>query len=247
MHEDHWNLKALMKRIVLSATYRQDSKLNETAADKDLFNKYYARGPRVRLSAEQVRDQALSVSGLLCEKMYGPGVFPFQPEGIWMSPWNGRSWVKSDSCDQYRRALYTYWKRSAPYPSMINFDGTSRENCTARRIRTNTPLQSLTTLNDSAYLDMAQHFAARMKQLAGTDIKKQISKGYELALYHPISAAKLEVFEKLYAKALKQYTADPYKTVCMAGNPSIDKKPEDAALVVVAGAMLNLDEFITKN
>jgi hypothetical protein len=247
IHEDHWNLKALMKRIVLSATYRQDSKFDKTATEKDLFNKYYARGPRVRLSAEQMRDQALQISGVLCEKMYGPGVFPYQPDGIWMTPYNGAVWKKSDSSDQYRRALYTYWKRSSPYPSMINFDGTSRENCTARRIRTNTPLQSLTSLNDSAYLDMAQHFAARMKKMAGTDIKQQIRKGYELALFRSISPERLAVFERLYAKALQQFAADPYKTVCMAGDPFTDKKPDDAALVVVASALLNQDELITKN
>ena len=245
MNEYNWNLKKLMKEIIMSATYQQDSKLTKETIAKDPFNKYYERGPRVRLSAEQIRDQALSVSGLLCEKMYGPGVFPYQPDGIWMSPWNGASWKKSDSCDQYRRALYTYWKKSAPYPSMITFDGTSREVCTARRIRTNTPLQSLTTLNDSAYIETAQWFAYRMQSLGGNDVQKQISKGYELALYKMISPEKLKVFEKLYNTALQKFQSDEYKMICMAGNKK--QNAATAALVVVAGAMMNLDELITKN
>lgn len=245
MNEYNWDLKKLMKEIVLSATYRQDSKLNKEATEKDPFNKYYARGPRVRLSAEQIRDQALSLSGLLCEKMYGPGVFPYQPDGIWMSPWNGAYWKKSDSCDQYRRALYTYWKRSAPYPSMITFDETSREVCTARRIRTNTPLQSLTTLNDSSYIETAQYFAYRMQVLGGNDVKKQIGKGYELAMYKPPSPEKIWVLEKLYNNALQRFRADEIKMKAMAGNKKQDAAT--AALVVVAGAMMNLDEFITRN
>lgn len=247
MYEYNWDLKKLMKEILLSATYRQDSKMDKDAIAKDPFNKFYARGPRVRLSAEQVRDQALVVSGLLCEKMYGPGVFPYQPEGIWMSPWNGGVWKKSDSCDQYRRALYTYWKRSAPYPSMISFDGTSREVCTPRRIRTNTPLQSLTTLNDSAYIEAAQFFAYRMQAEGGQELKTQISRGYELALYQPISPAKLAVFEKLYMTAYKRFRMDTAKTKLMAGAVVNKQNPTTAALVVVAGAMMNLDEFITKN
>ena len=246
MNEYHWDLKKLMKEILMSATYRQDSKLNNELISKDPYNKLYARGPRVRLSAEQIRDQALAVSGLLSDKMYGPGVFPYQPEGIWMSPWNGSSWKKSDSCDQYRRALYTYWKRSAPYPSMITFDGTAREVCSARRIRTNTPLQSLTTLNDSAYQEAAQHFAYRMRKL-GTTVKQQISAGYELATYHPISTQKLDVFERLYYNALKRYTTDTTKMKAMAGAAKTEQVPQAAALVVVASAMMNTDEFVTKN
>lgn len=247
MYEYKWDLKKLMKEMVMSATYRQDSKLNKEAIAKDPFNKYYARGPRVRLSAEAIRDQALAVSGLLCEKMHGPGVYPYQPEGIWMSPWNGSTWKKSDSCDQYRRALYTYWKRSAPYPSMITFDGTSREVCTARRIRTNTPLQSLTTLNDSAYIETAQHFAYRMQAEAGSDVKKQIAKGYEIAMYKNITPAKQAVFEKLYRDAFTKFVNDKEKMKMMSGNNPQKQNAATAALVVVAGAMMNLDEFITKN
>ncbi|MCW3088177.1 MAG: hypothetical protein JWQ78_1563, partial [Sediminibacterium sp.] len=145
------------------------------------------------------------------------------------------------------RALYTYWKRSAPYPSMISFDGTSREVCTPRRIRTNTPLQALTTLNDSVYTEAAQHFAWQIQSVAGKDPAQQISKGYEMAMYHPISNEKRKVFEKLYGVALKRFRFDEGKMCEIAGNKKENQTPETAALIVVAGAMMNSDEFITKN
>lgn len=247
MHDAHWDLKKTMKEIVMSATYQQDSKLNKKALEKDPANKWLARGPRVRLSAEQIRDQALTVSGLLSEKMYGPGVFPYQPEGIWMSPWNGASWKKSDSVDQYRRALYTYWKRSAPYPSMISFDAASREVCIARRIRTNTPLQSLTLLNDSVYIEASQHLADRMLLEGGKQVSQQINIGYKLAMYQSITPAKRQIFEKLYDQALQKFRKDSNSAVLMAGCNDGVHTPERAAMTVVAGALLNLDEFITKN
>lgn len=247
MHEMKWDMKKLIREIVLSATYRQDSKSTAETIAKDPFNKLYARGPRVRLSAEQIRDQALAISGLLSEKMYGAGVFPYQPDGIWMSPWNGASWKQSANGDQYRRALYTYWKRSAPYPSMITFDGTSREVCTARRIRTNTPLQSLTTLNDSSCIEQARHFAYRMQREGGNRLDAQIEKGYELMMYRPITAARLHVFESLFINAYERFCVEPANMRQMAGDERAGQTPATAALVVVANAMMNLDEFITKN
>jgi hypothetical protein len=172
---------------------------------------------------------------------------PFQPAGIWMSPWNGAYWKKSDSADQYRRALYTYWKRSAPYPSMITFDGTSREVCTARRIRTNTPLQALTTLNDSVYIEAAQHFAFRIQSMVGNNPAEQISKAYSLAMYKPISTEKRNALEKLYSTALKKFRADSGKMCETTGDKKENQHPETAALIIVAEALLNTDEFITKN
>jgi len=246
MTDYKWSVKRLLKEIVMSATYRQDAKLTSESLEKDPFNKLYGRGARVRLSAEQVRDQGLSISGLLNAEMFGPSVFPYQPKGIWLSPWNGADWKKSEGNEQYRRALYTYWKRTAPYPSMMTFDGAAREVCTARRIRTNTPLQALVTLNDSAYLEMARHFAYRM-QKEGKDVKRQISKGYELALYKQISVSKLSVLENLYDEALQKFRKDRDKTCEMIGVNDQHNNPETAALVVVANAMLNLDEVITKN
>lgn len=247
MNDYQWSIKKLLKELVMSATYQQDSRLTEELKEKDAANKFYARGPRVRLSAEQLRDQHLCISGEISTKMYGPGVMPWQPEGIWLSPYNGARWQNSKGEDQYRRAIYTYWKRTSAYPSMITFDGVQRVLCTARRIRTNTPLQALTTLNDSAYLDMARHFAIRMKKEGGADIKNQVAKGYELMLYKPLPEAKMKVFVDLYNEALNEFKADNDKTCEMMGLNNEHTNPSTAALVVVANAMMNLDEVVMKN
>jgi hypothetical protein len=249
MNEDGWSLKRLLKEIVLSATYREDSKVTTGSLKADPFNRLLSRGARVRLSAEQLRDQDLCICGQLSPAMYGPSVFPYQPKGIWMSPWNGAEWVANKDGGQYRRALYTYWKRTASYPSMISFDATSREVCAARRIRTNTPLQALVTLNDSAYWDMARHFAHRMDSLRPGDPAAQIEEGWRCMLYKPIAPGKLEVLLGLYKDALGRFTVAPKKAEQLLGGPvaaGVDG-PGQAALVVVANSMLNLDEIITKN
>ncbi|CAN5815880.1 hypothetical protein BH10BAC2_BH10BAC2_26550 [soil metagenome] len=246
MTDDHWSMKQLIKKIITSSTYKQDSKITPELEQKDPQNKYYARATRVRLSSEQIRDQSLCISGLIINKMYGPGVMPYQPKGIWLSPWNGAEWVQSKGEDQYRRAVYTYWKRSAAYPSMLTFDGVSREVCTARRIRTNTPLQALTILNDSAYIDAARNFAYRMQQ-NGNDIKTQISKGYYFATYQKINEKSLAALIKLYNNALAQFRNNKDKICEMTGGMNEHTNAETAALIVVANAMLNLDEVVTKN
>ena len=239
MNDFNWSLKKLMKEIVMSSTYRQDSKVTEEHLAKDQFNKYYARAPRVRLTAEQVRDQALAVSGLLSTKMYGPGSMPYQPEGIWLSPYNGQKWEKGKDGDQYRRGVYTYWKRTAPYPSMMTFDGSAREVCMARRIRTNTPLQALVTLNDSVYVEAATNLA--LKMIASSPIvREQVKYGFEQALGHAPSDAELNVLVGLHEKV----SGGLIKKVRAAngGFPGGDE-----AMTLVASAILNLDEFITKN
>ncbi len=247
MNTYQWSIKKLLKEMVMSATYRQDSKSNPQQLGKDFSNKYYSRGPRVRLSAEQVKDQSLSASGLINMKMFGPSVMPYQPQGIWLSPWNGQDWLASTNGEQYRRALYTYWKRTAPYPSMMTFDGAAREVCTARRIRTNTPLQALVTLNDESFLDAARHFAYRMQKEGGKSIKDQLSRGYEILMYKPISGSKLKSLATLYDEAYAKLKNDKSGTCEMIGVDDEHNNPETAALVVVANAMLNLDEWITKN
>ncbi len=246
MHDFNWSVKKVLKEMVLSATYRQDSKVTEELLKKDPNNKFYARGPRVRLSAEQIRDQGLAVSNVLSSKMYGKSVMPFQPEGIWRSPYSGDLWKISEGEDQFRRAVYTYWKRTAPYPSMITFDGGAREVCITRRIRTNTPLQALTTLNDSTYLVMARYFASRMNELGGGEVNKKIAKGYELMMYKPISEGRLNALKELYDTSFNKYKNDPKGSAQMLG---IHDKPdpESASLVMVASAMLNMDEWLNKN
>jgi hypothetical protein len=239
MNDFNWSLKNLIRDVVTSSTYQQDSRTTDEHLLRDPQNKLYARAPRVRLSAEQVRDATLSVSGLLSTKMYGPGVMPYQPEGIWLSPYNERLWKKSEGEDQYRRGVYTYWKRTAPYPSMMTFDGSAREVCQARRIRTNTPLQALVTLNDSVYVEAAQHLAIRMRD-GGGDLKTQVERGYELAFGIKPSAEKLDVLMKLYGATSGKAEVRHTK----AAGP--DQLPADKSMTLVASAILNLDEFITK-
>jgi Protein of unknown function (DUF1553)/Protein of unknown function (DUF1549)/Planctomycete cytochrome C len=247
MNDYRWSIKKLLKEIMMSATYQQDSKVRPDLLEKDPFNKLYARGARVRLNAEQIRDQTLQVSGLLNEKMYGPSVMPYQPNGIWLSPWNGEDWKASKKGNEYRRSIYTYWKRTAPYPSMITFDGVAREVCTARRIRTNTPLQALVTLNDSSYLNAARNFAYTLQKETGGNIPMEISMGYEKMMYKPITPARLTALEKLYHESLNHFKNENEKTCEMIGEMNEHNNPETAALVVVTNAMLNMDEWITKN
>jgi hypothetical protein len=247
MNEDGWSLKKLLKEMLLSATYRQDSRITKESEAKDPFNKYYSRGPRVRLSAEEIRDETLCVTGLLSEKMYGPSVFPYQPKGIWLTPYGSSVWKKSDGEDQYRRAVYTYWKRTSPYPSMESFDGPDREVCTARRIRTNTPLQALVTLNDSAFLEAARHFADVLQKENPGSADKQIRAGFEKAIGHDIDENSFEALENLYRKALLKYQQKPEQAKEMGKDGAASSRPERSALIVVTNAILNLDEYVTKN
>ena len=246
IHEYNWSTKKVLKEIVLSATYRQESKVNDALLKADPINKLYARGPRVRLSAEQIRDQGLAVSNLLSHKMFGKSVMPYQPEGIWRSPYSGDKWRPSEGEDQFRRALYTYWKRTAPYPSMITFDGGAREVCITRRIRTNTPLQALTTLNDSTYLVMARSLAKRMDS-GGTTIKGKIAKGYELMMYKPISESRLCALMELFVKSFTRYKKDTKSGRQITGITENGDEAQSASLVIVASAMLNMDEWLNKN
>lgn len=246
MNDYNWSLKKMIKTIVISATYRQRSNVSDELLQKDPYNKFYARSPRVRLSAEQVRDQALFTSGLLSNKMYGPGIMPYQPEGIWNSPYSGEYWKQSQGEDQHRRAVYIYWKRTAGYPSIMTFDGIQRDVCVARRIRTNTPLQALVTLNDSAYIDMARNFAYRLQKEIHADVSGQIKKGYELATGHAIGEKEISILLTLYKNALDKFNADEDKTCEMIGLNNEHNNPGTAALVVVCNAILNLDEVVTK-
>ncbi len=247
IQDDQWSMKKLLKRMVLSSTYRQRSEVSPPVLATDPFNRYFARGPRVRLSAEQVRDQALAVSGLLNTKMYGPSVMPPQPNGIWQSPYNGEAWIQAKDGEQYRRALYTYWKRTAPYPSMITFDSPSREFCQIRRLRTNTPLQALVTLNDPVYVEAAQRLAEYMLH-QGTMPEKQIQAGFRRLTLHEPSPKKQAVLLTLYRETAAYYARHPAEAGMLVGRDSLktDLLPKQAALMVTANAMMNLDKVITK-
>lgn len=251
MHEKNWSLKSLIREIVLSATYKQSSTLDSDNARKDPENYYLARGPRFRLSAEQIRDQALSVSGLLSPKMYGPSVMPYQPEGVWMTVYSGESWKKSEGEDQFRRGIYTFLKRTSPYPSFISFDASSREVCLVDRIRTNTPLQALTTLNDPVYIEAAKNLATMMKKEGKGDLQNSIAAGYQRAMLKEASEEKLLALEKLYNQALSSFDKQPAEAEKFMGKDhkasSRQELAKDAAFTVVANALLNLDEFLTKS
>lgn len=241
MYEHAWSLKSLLKQMVMSATYQQSSKATPELLAIDPDNRLLARGPRVRLNAEQVRDQALAVSGLLSDKMYGPSVMPLQPDGIWQVVYNGMSWETSEGEDKNRRALYTYWRRTSPYPSMIAFDGPSREFCLTRRINTNTPLQALVTLNDPVYMAAAYGLAQRMQEEG--KVEEQLKRGYKLALLKDIDAEKLADLTQLYEDTFQQLEAQPDAVAKVAGEGQLAL----ATLTVVANVILNLDEFITKS
>ncbi|MEJ1242322.1 DUF1553 domain-containing protein [Chryseolinea sp. T2] len=242
---DHqWHLKPLIRDIALSATYRQDSRVSQELQARDPQNRLLARGPRVRLSFEQLRDQALAVAGLLSTRMHGPSVMPYQPAGIWSSVYSSEKWKESEGEDRYRRSVYTYMKRTSPYPSMMMFDGSSREVCTSRRIRTNTPLQALVTMNDSSFLVVARHLAPLM--MAHSDnVGEQVNQGYQRIMFREMAPSKRAVMERLYNDALAFYRthdADAEKLMAKKGTSA-----EAAAITVVANALLNLDETIVKN
>jgi hypothetical protein len=247
-HQQGWQVKKLLRLLVMSHTYRQASNVDPELLDKDPANRLLARGPRFRLTAEQVRDQALAVGGLLSPKMYGESVMPLQPEGVWQVVYSGMKWQTSPGEDASRRALYTFWRRSSPYPSLMTFDAAGREICVSRRIRTNTPLQALVTLNDTVFLLAAQGLARQMQQAAGTP-DKQIAAGYQAALFRPAPAPKLQVLTTLYEQADSYYRKNPQQLVAFLGQQACaeNKAPRQlAAYTLVANAILNLDEFVMK-
>ncbi|MEZ4969667.1 MAG: DUF1553 domain-containing protein [Flavobacteriaceae bacterium] len=244
MNEHNWSIKALVKDIVMSGTYRQSSRNNAKLYNLDPENRLYARGPRIRLGAEQIRDQALFVSGLLSPKMYGPSVMPPQPDGIWQTVYNGGNWVESKGEDKYRKAVYTYLKRTSPYPSFLTFDAGSREVSTVRRTVTNTPLQALVTLNDPVYLETAYHLAKFMEQ--GNNVDASIKEGYRKAVLAEIGPEKLQALKELYNSSLSDFQEKPNNIKEFIPFET-DTDANLAALTVVANAIMNLDEFLTKS
>jgi hypothetical protein len=244
-NELDWSIKSLLKEIVMSAAYRQSAEVSDEALAKDPYNRLLSRGVRIRLSAEQIRDQALAVSGLLSKKMYGPSVMPPQPDGIWQAVYSSQQWQISEGEDRYRRGLYTYWRRTSPYPSMISFDTPSREFCVTRRIRTNTPLQALITLNDPVYIEAAQHLAQKMIEEGGEQLEDRLTYGYQLVLIKEPNQSTLTVLKGLYEDTFADYQDDSRNAVELVGD-SEQATPELAAYMVVANAMMNLDGFVMK-
>ncbi|MBV8071693.1 MAG: DUF1553 domain-containing protein [Acidobacteriaceae bacterium] len=227
--QNGWSMKKAQRLIVTSATYRQSSRVTPELLARDPYNKLLARGPRFRVEAEMVHDIALSVSGLLSSKMYGPSVFPYQPDGVWNIPYSSDKWVLSKGEDQYRRAIYTFIRRSAPYPTLVTYDAPSREFCTVRRVRTDTPLQALASLNDPLFFQAAQAMAKRMLREGGTATADRITYGFRLAVSRPPTNAELERVSNFYRQQSAEHD----------GN-------EDFAWTMVANVLLNMDETISK-
>jgi hypothetical protein len=247
-----WDTKALLRLIVTSATYRQSTKVSTEVLARDPRNRLLTRGPRFRLEAEMVRDQALALSGLLSRKMYGPSVYPPQPPGLWQAAFNGqRTWATSQGEDRYRRGLYTFWRRTVPYPSMATFDAPSREICTVRRVRTNTPLQAFVTLNDPVYVEAAQELARRIVREGGGSVEDRARFGLRLCLARPPQAEQVQRVAALYQSEHAHYRQNPKEALALATDPrgpvpSGMAADELAAWTVIANVLLNLDGVLTK-
>ncbi|MFT7034374.1 MAG: hypothetical protein ACJA2S_002888 [Cyclobacteriaceae bacterium] len=237
-NEYKWSVKSLLKTIVLSSTYRQSSKVTPELLEKDPANYLLARGSRYRLSAEAIRDQALVISGLFNPESYGPSVMPFQPDGVWNVIRHVDRWEKDTLGNQHRRALYTFWRRVSPYPSMMTFDAPSRELCVSRRIRTNTPLQALVTLNDPVYVEASEALADRMTQEGGETTASQIEYGFQLALMRPPNEERLKYLLEFYESTKEKYR----ETNTDAGEEFLERQ----AMINVANVLLNLDEVVMK-
>jgi len=234
----NWDLKAVHRMIVLSSTYRQSSNATLDLLKKDPLNLLLARGPRFRLEAEIMRDSVLTEAGLLNPTIGGPSVFPSQPIA-WDTPYNGEQWMTSKGGDAYRRGIYTFWKRSAPYPSFMAFDATSREECTVRRIRTNTPLQALAMLNDGAVFGAAKALGHTMAVIGNSDTDKLVYGFRSTTGRHP-KPAELSRLNQLLTKLKTRYAKDPQLAKKVA------TRPTEAPYVLTANVLLNLDEALTK-
>jgi hypothetical protein len=253
-----WDIRKMQKLIVMSATYRQSSVVSAELAAKDPENRLLARGPRMRLQAEFIRDQALAISGLLNEEIAGKSVSPYQPAGLWEElasredgkNWTAQTYTQSHGPDLYRRTMYTFWKRTAPPPTLSTFDAPDRETCTVRRPRTNTPLQALVLLNDPTYVEASRKLAERMMSEATSD-KDRVVLAYRLAMARAPKAAEVSVLLRLHDTQLATYRADQQSALKLLGvgeaqrNDRLDAA-ELAAWTMVASAILNLDETVTK-
>ncbi|MDB4787052.1 DUF1553 domain-containing protein, partial [Planctomycetaceae bacterium] len=250
--QQDWNIKRLLRLIATSETYKQSAEASSLKHDADPNNTWLSRGPRFRLEAEMVRDQALAHSGLLKRKIGGPSVYPPQPPGLWRAAFNGqRTWPESKGDDKYRRGLYTFWRRSVPYPSMATFDAPSREICNVRRIRTNTPLQVFVTLNDTVYVEAAQALARRIILEGGGSLDEKIAWALRLVLVKEPASEEIQTVRDLYESELVHYQ-QTLEEAKLLGTEPLGPIPEGidlaeaAAWTVVSNVLLNLDAVLSK-
>jgi len=239
----------VLRLIVTSAAYRQSAAVTREKLERDPYNRLLTRGPRLRLEAELIRDNALAISGLLNPKIGGPSVKPYQPPGIWDV--TDHKYEQNKGADLYRRGMYVLWKRAAFYPSFQTFDAPSRETCTIVRPRTSTPLQSLVVMNDPVYVEAARTLAARVLNEAGPTLREQVEHAFRLALARPPSRHEIEILEKTYREQFANFSRDPKAAGdLLAVGESPRPKEIDvvqlAAMTGVANVLLNLNETITR-
>ena len=254
--ENGWNTKAMVKQIVMSATYRQSSQVTPEQLRIDPQNRTLSRGPRFRLQAEFVRDNALALSGLLVTRLGGPSVKPYQPYGLWKeishygsTPATAQVFVQDHGDDLYRRSMYTFWKRTVPPPSMMSFDAPNREVCTVARLSTNTPLQALVLLNDPQFVEASRAFGAKMMVRPG-DLDEKLTFAFEQATARPPTSDELDIIRGTFERELKRYQKDPKQAAQYLRIGESDQAflevTEHAAWASVAMLLLNLSETITK-
>jgi hypothetical protein len=254
---DHgWDVKAILRQIVTSSTYRQSSRITPEAAERDPQNRLLARGPRQRLSAEMIRDNALTVSGLLQEHVGGPSVYPYHPSGLWEemawadSPW--KSWPQDHGANLYRRGLYTFWKRSVLHPVMSIFDAPNRNYCTVDRSPTNTPLQAFVTLNEDSFVEAARGLAIKMIAEGASDPVKSIDYGFQFVTAREPEQKERQLLINTYQLLHTHFAEQPdaASALLKVGDnplpPSINQV-DAATWTTIAQIMLNLDEAITKD
>ena len=249
-----WDMKAMHKLIVMSAAYRQSSALNKALAEKDPENRLVARGPRFRLSGEVLRDQALAMSGLLVERIGGPSVKPYMPEGVWdeTTRYGDLRNYKHDAGDGlYRRSMYTIWKRTAAPPSMLIFDAPNREICTVKRSRTNTPLQALSLLNEITYVEAARKLGERMIAKGGTTADERVKYGFQLVTSREPTVIELKVLMDGLQSDLSRFRekkseAEKLLTFGESKAANNTDPAEVAAYALTANVLLNLDEVVTR-
>ncbi len=245
-----WDIKGLQRLIVTSSTYRQSSRAAATLVQRDPENRLLARGPRLRLSAEAIRDQALSAAGLLVEQIGGPSVKPYQPAGLWKDL-TGSEYVPDHGQNLYRRSLYTFWKRTIAPPSMLTFDAAGRETCVVRQSRTNTPLQALTLMNDVTYVEAARQLAQRVMHHGCCSPDDRLIFAFRLVLARPPQTSELDILRRNFDHHLSRFRAEPAaaEELLTIGESPRDSKldaAELAAYTAVANLILNLDEAVTK-
>src|SRR5262249_37986343 len=252
-----WDLQHIQRLIVMSATYRQDASATAQSLQQDPYNRWLSHGPHFRMDGEMIRDQALTVSGLLNPEVGGPSVHPVQVANLWkelgfLRPEIGMDeWPVSEGPDLYRRGLYTFWRRVCTYPTFATFDAPSRDVCLSRRPRTNTPLQALAALNETTLLEAARVFAQRIMREGGPDVGQQIDFAFRLCLARPPTKGEHQRLLSFFEQQLRSFQrdsqgAETFLKVGLAGRPPHLDTQQLAAWTMVANVLLNLDETITK-